>query len=133
MHREQGPRRWLWSDLDRDRDRAARDVVRSVRARDAATAGITPSDRVEVEERLTGRGQAAATRRARDRTIAPITDRGGRSDLGIGRVDHRRTFRSGAGPRDRNAHPQVTLPHVRPTVANALPDVGAETGTMGLR
>ena len=72
VHREKWPSR---GDLDRDRDRATRNVVRRVRAGDAATTGITPTERIEVEERLTGRREAAAARGACDRTVAPVTNR----------------------------------------------------------
>ncbi len=104
-----------WS--DGDGDRATRGVVRGIGTGHAATARVPPTDRVEVEERLTGGRQATAAGRARDRAIASITDRGGRADLGIGRMDHVTPSGASAGLGKLGpAHPRVTLPHVRRTV-----------------
>src|SRR4051795_850450 len=57
-------------DLDRDRDRAARDVVGGVRARNPAPARVAATEGIEVEERLALGRQPAATRRAGDGAVA---------------------------------------------------------------
>ena len=74
---------------DVHRDRAAADVVRGVGTGDAATAGVAPAERVEVEPRLAGGGQATATRGAGDRRALPASDGERSPELGVGRMQHR--------------------------------------------
>ena len=81
-------RRSAGSASDGDRDRATTRVVRGVGARDPAAAGVAPAERIEVEPRVTGRGQATATRGTGDGRALPASDGERSVKLGLGRMDH---------------------------------------------
>ena len=65
---------WPAARSDWDGDRAPAGVVGGVGAGDPAATRVTPADRIEVHERIAGRRQAAAARRARDRAAAAIAN-----------------------------------------------------------
>ena len=62
--------------------------MRGVGTGDAAAAGIPPTERIEVEPRLAGGGQATATRGTRDGRTLPASDGEWSPEFGVGRVEH---------------------------------------------
>jgi hypothetical protein len=62
--------------------------VRGIRTGDPAPAGVASAERIEVEPRVTGRGQATATRSTGDGSRLPASDGERVVKLGFGRMDH---------------------------------------------
>ena len=133
VQRDQRDRSWRTS--DRDGDRATSGIVRRVGAGDAATACITPTERVEMEERVTGCRQATAARGARHGSVLSIADRGGGAGLGVGGLDHRGHLPGWVEglPHAGIVHPEVRPPHTRSRVGTPASGIDIETGTIGLR
>jgi hypothetical protein len=75
---------------DGDVDRPTLRVVGRIRAGDPTPAGVSATQRIEVEVRVTGLRQPAPARRTRDRCAATVSD-GDRPDLGVCGMDHRGT------------------------------------------
>lgn len=96
---------------DGEGDRSTAGVVYRLGAVDPTAPGVATTESLEVDERIAGRGQATATGRTSHRRLAAVAD-GGRANLGIGRVEHGGTFRTGIGlDGGKRAHPGVTRPH----------------------
>jgi hypothetical protein len=81
---------------DGQRDRPAGGVVQRLGAIDPAAPRIATREPLEVDERIAGGGQATAAGRARHRAQTTVADGSG-AKLGIGRVDHGNTSRTGIG------------------------------------
>ena len=97
--------------LNGDRHRSTGRIVRGIGAGDPATAGIAPTDRVEVEPRLAGLRKATAARRTRHGRTGSITNGEGSMAIGRGRVEHRGHLLARRGPGGALGHPRETLPH----------------------
>ena len=95
---------------DVHRDRAAARVVRGIRTGDPAPAGVASAERIEVEPRVPGRGQATATRSTGHGRLPPAPHGERVAKLGFGRMDHGGHLpgsRLGCG----RGRTRVTLPH----------------------
>jgi len=97
--------------LDGDRDRPTSRVVRGIGTGHTTAAGIAPADRVEVEPRLAGLGQATAARGTCDRRAGAVANGEGPMGIGSGRVEHRGHLLAHRGPGGALGHPRETFPH----------------------
>ena len=81
---------------DGQRDRAAGGVVHRLGTIDPAAPRIATREPLEVDERVAGGSQATAAGRASHRAQSTVADGSG-AKLGVRRVDHGNTSRTGMG------------------------------------